>query len=171
MNSFDLLRSTIESLSFLGIDTDGSVISGDGIRQIDADLATLATQLRSPDLRLGRVSQEFEDISAELTNLDLTLASVLEDVDAAGDVLANYEAATAEADRIVYDSLQDIDTRRVLARTFVIVFGGFGVMVATTGLIGGWAILRAADARLARDIAIDDAVVAQTGRGVKEESR
>lgn len=133
----DTLNQTLATLEVLGLDVGTGPAIGDSLDVVDDQLADISTTLRTEGANLGAVAGDFRSLGDDATALATDLDQVVDNVDRAGDLLASYNATTAEATLLMETTRTDLDRRRNEARLLVVLLGIVLVAAALTPLLLG----------------------------------
>jgi hypothetical protein len=133
----DTLNQTLAALEVLGLDVGSGPAIGESLAVVDEQLAAISTTLRTEGANLGAVAGDFRSLGDDAAVLADDLEQVVDNVARAGDLLASYDATTAEATLLMETTRTDLDSRRNEARLLVVLLGVVLAAAALTPLLLG----------------------------------
>jgi septal ring factor EnvC (AmiA/AmiB activator) len=121
--SLTQVEAVLAGLTLLGVDFAPDTALGTSLGRIDQELAALSAQLQDPELRLGRLEEDFAAITTQLGEVEERIAALAVTAEESKAILAAYEATAQQAQAIVEENIENLDLRRTLARAFVVIVG------------------------------------------------
>lgn len=132
-----VIDTTMQALSFLGVDYRPAVPLDESLEAVSEDLAPLSESLRAQAGPLAQAAMEIESVGEAVEVVGENVNSITAELAGSRELVTRYQTAAAEATEVVSDVSTSFNGQVTLARILLLALGAAVLILMTVPVVLG----------------------------------
>lgn len=132
-----VIDTTMQALSFLGVDYSPAVPLDESLEAVSDDLAPLSENLRAQSGPLTAAAAEIESVGRAVDSVGESVNSITDELSGSRDLVVRYQTAAADATELVSEVTTSFNGQVLLARILLMALGVALLILMTIPVVIG----------------------------------